>query len=103
MQVKQETDVKVLNEEDKLEIVTQCPMCGEHHQIYVNLEDWHEYKYHTTRRHIQEIFPYLSNAEREMLMTGICPKCFDEMFAEDDEEETPEDDDWKTSRERRTC
>jgi len=29
---------------------------------------------------IQNAFPYLTADEREMLMSGICGKCFDKMF-----------------------
>lgn len=41
--------------------------------------------------HIQDCFPYLSTDEREWLMTGYCPRCWEEMFPEEEEEE---DDEW---------
>ena len=36
---------------------------------------------------VQIAFPYLSAEERETLISGICPKCWDETFGEDDEDE----------------
>jgi hypothetical protein len=32
---------------------------------------------------IQNILPYLNMDIRELLISGICGKCFDEMFGED--------------------
>lgn len=39
------------------------------------------------RRLVQDIFPDLSPAEREFLLTGYTQEDWDAMFAEDDEEE----------------
>ena len=35
----------------------------------------------------QVAFPYLSADEREMLITGICPTCWDKMFDDGEEDE----------------
>lgn len=32
----------------------------------------------------QKCFPYLSASEREMFISGICEKCWAEIFGEDD-------------------
>ena len=32
---------------------------------------------------IQDAMPYLSAGERELLISGVCGKCFDKMFEED--------------------
>jgi len=32
---------------------------------------------------IQDAFPYLNSSERELLLSGICPSCWDKMFKED--------------------
>lgn len=37
--------------------------------------------------HVQYIFPDWSADDREMLISGTCPPCFEEMFPEDEEEE----------------
>lgn len=36
---------------------------------------------------VQEAFPNLSRDDREFIVSGIHPKVFDEMYAEEDEEE----------------
>jgi hypothetical protein len=36
----------------------------------------------------QDCFSYLSAEEREFLISGICGKCWDELFSTEDEEET---------------
>ena len=71
--------------EMNVELNVQCALCGKVHTIKVNREDYNEYK-SRNRRHIQVIFPYLSPAERELLMTQTCEKCWDEMFNLDDED-----------------
>jgi hypothetical protein len=37
---------------------------------------------------IQDAMPSLNKDEREMLMSGTCVKCWDDMFGEDDEQKT---------------
>lgn len=36
---------------------------------------------------VQDIFPDWSDGDREMLISGTCPPCFEEMFPEDEEDE----------------
>ena len=36
---------------------------------------------------IQDAFPELSKEDRERLITGICPKCWKELFGDEDEED----------------
>lgn len=61
------------------EIVTVCPICGEEHLIPANLEDFHAWDEGAL---VQDTFPYLSADEREMLISGICPECWDKLFGE---------------------
>ena len=42
--------------------------------------------------HVQHVFPDWSDDDREMLISGTCPTCFEEMFPE--EEEDYWDEDW---------
>lgn len=42
---------------------------------------------------IQDALPELNDDQREMLMTGHCVKCWDTIFADDDDEDTSIDDD----------
>lgn len=76
----------------EITVSTVCPFCGKEHEVEINEIDY--YAYINGEALIQDAFPYLSADEREMLKTGICGTCWDEMFgiptAEDlylDEEE----------------
>ena len=42
--------------------------------------------------HIQRVLPHFSAEDREMLISGTCPDCWEEMFAEDEDEEWADDD-----------
>lgn len=55
------------------EIIAICPLCGEKNIIRVNSSDYDRWK---NGELIQRCFPYLSSDERELLITGICPKCW---------------------------
>ena len=59
-------------------IETTCPFCGAVNMIEVNLIDYWDWK---DVKLAQDAFPYLTFDEREMVISGICPECFDSMFA----------------------
>lgn len=46
-------------------------------------------QYNAWRRgeHVQLIFPEWSPEDRELLISGTCPSCWEEMWAEEDEED----------------
>lgn len=55
----------------------ECIKCGFAHHMRIDpadVRDWQEGKL------IQHAMPYLSAGERELLISGICEDCFDEMF-----------------------
>jgi len=41
------------------------------------------FDWHNGEGFIQDLMPYLSTGERELLISGTCGRCFDEMFPED--------------------
>lgn len=65
-------------------VVTQCPFCGRGNEVEVNEEDYWDYE---DGMKATEAFPYLSANEREMLISGICPKCWSNMLPPEPEEE----------------
>lgn len=65
-------------------ITTTCPFCGKIQLIRVHNEDFHDWENGSP---VQEAFPYLSEDDREALVSGICPDCWDEMFGDKGEEE----------------
>ena len=74
-----------MNGNRNTEIITRCPICGKQHKVLVREEDWELYN-SPDRPHVQNIFPYLSPAERELLITGIDDECFNKMFEGEDYE-----------------
>ena len=81
----------------EIRLTTSCPFCGKTASVWVNEIDYLDWQ---DGELVQNAFPYLSADEREMLISGICPTCWDGMFGipEDDGEvldedwEVPEDD-----------
>lgn len=67
-------------------INTTCPFCGKTTPVQIRrVADYDAWQNGTLA---QDAFPYLSADEREMLISGICPTCWDNMFSlEEDEEE----------------
>lgn len=65
-----------------MKLNTICPHCGKKTSLEVKREDWEQWK---LGKNVQIVFPYLSPAEREMLITGICDDCWKEIFGEEDE------------------
>ena len=72
--------------ERTMEIAVECVLCGTEHILMVRPEDWTVYQ-SPDRPYVQDIFPYLTASERELLISGICDTCFHRMFegGEDDE------------------
>lgn len=60
-------------------IKTTCPQCGKVTNLQMTDEQYDEYV--SGRGLIQNIFPYWSPAKREMLITGICPDCWNKIFS----------------------
>jgi len=60
-------------------IETQCPACTQRHVMYVPLEGY------IKRLHgalIQDAYPDMSADDRERLITGLCPACWEINFGE---------------------
>ncbi len=75
-------------------IITRCPFCGRANEVEVNEADYLDWQDGVL---VQDAFPYLSADEREALVSGICPTCWESTFGGAEDEEEPEDDepsDW---------
>ena len=68
----------------------QCTSCKKEYLIEVNKEDL--YAYMNGGKLIQLAFPYLSAGERELIISGICDTCFNDMMKDDEEDEEHQDD-----------
>lgn len=63
-------------------VITECPFCHKANEVEVNEMDYWDWQDGALA---QDAFPYLSADERELLISGICPKCWDGMFGGYDE------------------
>lgn len=52
-------------------------MCGSENSIMVNPQD---YEKRQQGGLIQDVMPYLSPSERELLISGVCGDCYDRLF-----------------------
>lgn len=64
-------------------IVKYCPFCAKAREVEVNEQDYWDWEDGTLA---QDAFPYLDPEEREVLITGICPTCWDSMFGGKEED-----------------
>jgi len=68
-------------------VTTRCPFCGKSNDVKVNEMDYLDW---LDGKLAQKAFPYLSADEREMLISGICPACWDSTFGSDEEPDPDE-------------
>lgn len=61
-----------------------CPYCQKAQTLRVSASGYNQWK---SGKLIQRALPELSNDEREILLTGICPECWDKMLTPMEEEE----------------
>ena len=64
-----------------IEIITTCPICGKQTKHMVDEKAYAAWK--RKELLIQQAFPHMSADEREELKTGICSKCWDDMFSDE--------------------
>jgi hypothetical protein len=62
-----------------------CLYCGTENVIKIDQEDYIKWKVQKT--YIQEVFPWLDKEQRELLISGTHPQCWDEVFPDDDEQD----------------
>ena len=71
-----------------MKIQRECPHC--HKLQIINVDD-NQYNDWLAGKNIQRAFPDLSPNQREILMSGICPECWEEIFPDEDEEDIQEE------------
>lgn len=62
----------------------KCPFCGQYHEVLVYVDESY-IAWENGDLLVQEAFPYLTASEREILISGICPTCWDKVFGSDEE------------------
>jgi hypothetical protein len=71
-------------------LVIKCKLCDETHKLEVQTSDW--IKYRDGVELIQNAFHYLSAGERELILSGICDTCFNDIMKDNEEDEEHQDD-----------
>lgn len=66
-------------ENKKIKVYTTCRFCDKEFELEITQKQLDEFQ-SPNRRHIQDIFPELSPGMRELLISGMCPDCWDDMF-----------------------
>ena len=66
-----------------------CKHCGITYQLFANREDMQDWLQGSG--YIQDVLAYLSAAERELLISGTCDNCWENMFGDGDEEDEDEE------------
>ena len=61
------------------EIKVTCRVCKKEYTLKVRFEDYLRFD-SPYRPHIQDIFPYLTPAERELLISQTCNECWHKIF-----------------------
>lgn len=61
----------------KTRVVNRCPFCGNVNSIEVDTAKFVAWQQGAL---IQNAFPDLTPDQREVIKTGICPKCWDDTF-----------------------
>lgn len=65
-------------------VAVPCHLCGLVTELEPSIEGFMAWK---NGELIQDAMPELDADERELLISGTCPKCWDEMFPPDSEED----------------
>jgi hypothetical protein len=68
---------------DRTTVTGPCYGCKETQTVRVGTKDLSDFR---AGKFAQDCFSYLSPAEREFLISGICDRCWDEMFPPENEE-----------------
>ena len=68
-------------------MICQCRLCKEYSVVSVHQTDFDDWQ--VTGKFVQDAFPYLSNGDREILISNTCNNCWQDMFGvmDDDEDE----------------
>jgi hypothetical protein len=61
--------------------IVTCGQCNTDHELSIRLEDWVAWREGAL---IQRAMPYLTDGQRELLISQTCGECFEAMFSEDD-------------------
>lgn len=67
--------------ETRHQLIMPCIHCGQFRPVLLDGNDY--YRYFMRGLRIEECFSYLTLQQRELLITGIHPECWDALFADE--------------------
>ena len=67
----------------KMIIEAECRMCGKQFRLKAEKEDIHKWM---NGMNNQDALPYMPAEERELLISGTCPECWNKLFPAEEEE-----------------
>ena len=62
-----------------------CKSCKKIQSVEMTYEEFEALR--TGKGHIQDLLPRLTPDERELFISGICPKCWKDIFKNEEDEE----------------
>lgn len=62
--------------DDRMIVIRTCPICNKKSYINVSKDAYNDWKSGTV---IQKALPELTEDQREWLISGFCPECFEEI------------------------
>lgn len=71
----------VIGPNNEYSAMTRCPMCKQTAEIPLPADGLYEYR---KGAHVQKAFPDMNADDRERLISGTCPSCWNKMFGEEE-------------------
>lgn len=71
------------------QIICQCRLCSGYSIVLVRSADFDNWRERGV--YAQHAFPYLSNGDRELLISRTCDDCWQEMFGSPDDDDEDEE------------
>jgi hypothetical protein len=68
-----------VTESNQVKITLNCFKCKELQTVIAPINNYLEWQ---AGKYIQDAMPMLNVDQREMLLSGICPSCWDKLFGE---------------------
>ena len=65
---------------DNVRLETVCPLCGQKWGVTMEREKAEKGLEELQTKLIQDVFPDMAASDRELFITGTCPKCWKDMF-----------------------
>lgn len=81
----------LIDHEQYVTLDVRCRHCNQLTAIRVKFADYK--RYCEPDSYVQDCFPYLSAADRELICRGTCGTCWDDMFKPLEDDEVEDDDD----------